>query len=73
MSRKKDSPVKKRKVMGTVSLRGRYFRKEPVQVEKIERNAPCPCGSGKKYKNCCQKNPKGLLAKIRRFFSSRET
>lgn len=21
--------------------------------EKIGRNAPCPCGSGKKYKNCC--------------------
>lgn len=20
---------------------------------KINRNAPCPCGSGKKYKNCC--------------------
>ncbi len=22
-------------------------------VEKIGRNDPCPCGSGKKYKNCC--------------------
>ncbi len=21
--------------------------------EKISRNAPCPCGSGKKYKQCC--------------------
>ncbi|MBO5305944.1 MAG: SEC-C domain-containing protein [Clostridia bacterium] len=21
--------------------------------EKIDRNAPCPCGSGKKYKKCC--------------------
>ena len=21
--------------------------------QKISRNAPCPCGSGKKYKNCC--------------------
>ena len=21
--------------------------------EKIGRNEPCPCGSGKKYKNCC--------------------
>lgn len=20
---------------------------------KIERNEPCPCGSGKKYKRCC--------------------
>ena len=21
--------------------------------KEISRNAPCPCGSGKKYKNCC--------------------
>jgi preprotein translocase subunit SecA len=26
------------------------LRKEPP---KAGRNAPCPCGSGKKYKNCC--------------------
>ena len=26
---------------------------QPIRVEKkIERNAPCPCGSGKKYKKC---------------------
>ena len=25
----------------------------PVKKEKIGRNDPCPCGSGKKYKNCC--------------------
>ena len=31
---------------------------EPVKNEgpKIGRNDPCPCGSGKKYKNCCGKN-----------------
>ena len=29
----------------------------PVRVEKKPgRNDPCPCGSGKKYKNCCGKN-----------------
>jgi uncharacterized protein len=22
-------------------------------VEKVGRNEPCPCGSGKKYKQCC--------------------
>ena len=22
-------------------------------MEKIKRNDPCPCGSGKKYKKCC--------------------
>jgi preprotein translocase subunit SecA len=28
-------------------------RLQPVRVEqKIGRNDPCPCGSGKKYKNC---------------------
>ncbi len=32
-------------------------RVEPVRVEKkIGRNDPCPCGSGKKYKNCCGQN-----------------
>ena len=24
-------------------------------IEKIGRNDPCPCGSGKKYKKCCGK------------------
>ncbi len=27
----------------------------PVSTEKVGRNDPCPCGSGKKYKNCCGK------------------
>ncbi|MBO7215041.1 MAG: preprotein translocase subunit SecA [Clostridia bacterium] len=26
-----------------------------VKAEKVGRNDPCPCGSGKKYKNCCGK------------------
>ena len=30
---------------------------EPIRTEKkVGRNEPCPCGSGKKYKNCCGKN-----------------
>ncbi|MGE5633352.1 MAG: preprotein translocase subunit SecA [Caulobacteraceae bacterium] len=28
-------------------------RKPIVKEEKIGRNDPCPCGSGKKYKKCC--------------------
>lgn len=29
-------------------------KKQPIKKEeKIGRNDPCPCGSGKKYKNCC--------------------
>ncbi len=31
-------------------------RKTAVRRVKIGRNDPCPCGSGKKYKNCCGRN-----------------
>ncbi|MFC7786014.1 SEC-C metal-binding domain-containing protein [Rossellomorea sp. GCM10028870] len=24
-----------------------------INEEKVGRNDPCPCGSGKKYKKCC--------------------
>ena len=35
----------------------RNVRREPIRVEKtVGRNDPCPCGSGKKYKNCHGKN-----------------
>ena len=35
----------------------RSVRREPVRVEKtVGRNDPCPCGSGKKFKNCHGKN-----------------
>ena len=30
-------------------------KKQPVHVEKVGRNDPCPCGSGLKYKKCCGK------------------
>jgi SWIM/SEC-C metal-binding protein len=26
---------------------------QPLIAEKIGRNDPCPCGSGKKFKKCC--------------------
>jgi preprotein translocase subunit SecA len=30
------------------------LKKKPIKKEKtVGRNDPCPCGSGKKYKNCC--------------------
>lgn len=32
-----------------------YKESQIVRVEKIGRNDPCPCGSGKKYKQCCAK------------------
>lgn len=36
----------------------REKKQEPYRREhpKIGRNDPCPCGSGKKYKNCCGRN-----------------
>ncbi len=30
-----------------------FSPKQPIQVPKVGRNDPCPCGSGKKYKKCC--------------------
>ncbi|MFW7431468.1 preprotein translocase subunit SecA [Vagococcus carniphilus] len=42
--------VKPTEEQGTVSSDD---KKKPVKVEnKVGRNDPCPCGSGKKYKNC---------------------
>ena len=36
---------------------GERPKPQPVHVEKkVGRNDPCPCGSGKKYKNCCGKD-----------------
>ncbi len=39
----------------SVSLGGgdKTMKKQPVRKQKIGRNDPCPCGSGKKYKKCC--------------------
>ncbi len=38
----------------------------PLVEKKVARNDPCPCGSGKKYKNCCgQSGPKkGAFAAV---------
>ena len=44
---------------GTNTSQGNSPKKanEPVKVDKkVGRNEPCPCGSGKKYKNCCGEN-----------------
>ena len=34
---------------------GRIYIEED-KIPKVGRNEKCPCGSGKKYKNCCGKN-----------------
>ena len=33
--------------------RKRFLDAHTRRVEKVGRNEPCPCGSGKKYKHCC--------------------
>ena len=47
----KKEPVKKT-ISESVGGDG-TVKKQPRKVKKIGRNEPCPCGSGKKYKNCC--------------------
>jgi len=36
---------------------GAYF--EPPREQRIGRNDPCPCGSGRKYKKCCLAHSEG--------------
>ena len=44
-------------VDGTVKPKEGGLNKTIVNDEpKVGRNDPCPCGSGKKYKNCCGRN-----------------
>ncbi len=44
-------------VDGKYSMKEGGMNKTVVNKEKkVGRNDPCPCGSGKKYKNCCGKN-----------------
>jgi len=47
-----------------ISLSSDESKATTVIEKKVPRNSPCPCGSGKKYKQCCgQSGPKkGLLA-----------
>ena len=56
---KKDEEIKRERVAKATgeSVGGDgTVKKQPRRVQKIGRNDPCPCGSGKKYKNCCGRN-----------------
>ena len=51
-------PVKREavaKVTGTSGGGDNSVKRQPVRraADKVGRNDPCPCGSGKKYKKCC--------------------
>ena len=52
----RQNSVRKQVAKGEAVSDNKPKKKEPKKVNKIGRNEPCPCGSGKKYKNCCGKN-----------------
>ena len=45
----------KQTIKGSANDGKETIKSTPKKVTKIGRNDPCPCGSGKKYKNCCGK------------------
>ena len=54
---KKGEEVKREQVAKpTITSHGDEPKKPVVRKERVGRNDPCPCGSGKKFKNCCGAN-----------------
>ena len=51
----RQNSVRKQVAKGEAVSDNKPKKKEPKKVNKIGRNEPCPCGSGKKYKQCCGK------------------
>ena len=43
------------KKISTNDSEDKVEKKKPKKTKKVGRNDPCPCGSGKKYKQCCGK------------------
>ncbi len=58
--------VKKGRNLGKVVWPSASSAPAPRHVAKVGRNDPCPCGSGKKYKDCHQKEGEAFLAKLAR-------
>jgi len=42
-------------IVNKIKSGNKDFSRIQIKTKKIGRNSPCPCGSGKKYKNCCMK------------------
>ena len=51
--RKEDDEEQKQAALEKKKAEQKQYKKSDVTVG---RNDPCPCGSGKKYKNCCGRN-----------------
>lgn len=45
----------KKEEMHTNEDKETVAKRKPIRKKKIGRNDPCPCGSGRKYKQCCGK------------------
>ena len=58
MRRKETVQITNASLENINGIDGETTNHEPIRNEgpKVGRNDPCPCGSGKKYKNCCGKN-----------------
>jgi preprotein translocase subunit SecA len=53
----KNMPKREKVAEPIQTNRGDEGSKKPVvKGQKVGRNDPCPCGSGKKYKKCCGKD-----------------
>ena len=53
----KREPIRERVEATTTNSGQAEQRPEPIRAAvKVGRNQPCPCGSGRKYKQCCGKN-----------------
>jgi preprotein translocase subunit SecA len=48
-----EQPKRERVAEPTATSGDDSVSNSPRRVKKVGRNDPCPCGSGKKYKNCC--------------------
>jgi len=49
-----EAPIRREQVAKPSEMQGEIaIQKQSQHKEKVGRNDPCPCGSGKKYKKCC--------------------
>ncbi|MBU1119137.1 preprotein translocase subunit SecA [Patescibacteria group bacterium] len=54
--KKDDTPMKKENMQFSGAKKGETSQEPIKKGDKVGRNDPCPCGSGKKYKKCCGKS-----------------
>jgi hypothetical protein len=55
--------TKQRRLSNRLQTR-RTFTASPRTVARVGRNEPCPCGSGKKFKDCHEREGDAYLRKL---------